>query len=123
MPVKKTIKLIKNFDACFLSIGGFGSKKSAGLLRDALIDDDKYHFMKSKGVVGQINGVCFDDNGKVLKNIDSFIPMSILPNTNSKKPVIAFAGGADRVIAIKAALKGKLINGLITNEATAEKLL
>jgi DNA-binding transcriptional regulator LsrR (DeoR family) len=29
----------------------------------------------------------------------------------------------DRVIAIKAALKGKLINGLITDEATAEKLL
>ena len=123
LPVKKTIKLIKNFDACFVTIGGFASKKTAGLLRDSLIDDDKYHLMKSKGVVGQINGVCFDENGKIVKNIDNYIPMSILPDANSKKPVIAFAGGSDRVLAIKAALNGRLVNGLITDEVTAEKLL
>jgi len=123
LPVKKTVKLIQDFDVCFLSIGGFGSKKTTGLLRDSLIDNDKYHLMKSKGVVGQINGVCFDMDGKILKNIDNYIPMSILPNPKPNKPVIAFAGGMDRVIAIKAALKGKLINGLITDEATAEKLL
>ena len=122
-PVKKTINLIKNFDACFVTIGGFASKKTAGLLRDSLIDDDKYHLMKSKGVIGQINGVCFDENGKIVKNIDSYIPMSILPDANSNKPVIAFAGGSDRVHAIKAALNGRLVNGLITDEVTAEKLL
>ena len=78
---------------------------------------------RSKGVVGQINGVCFDENGKIVKNIDNYIPMSILPDTNSKKPVIAFAGGSDRVLAIRAALNGRLVNGLITDEVTAEKLL
>jgi len=42
---------------------------------------------------------------------------------NSDKAVYAIAAGEEKVFAILGALRSKLINGLITNEYTAERLL
>ncbi|MDZ7601570.1 MAG: sugar-binding domain-containing protein [Hoeflea sp.] len=39
------------------------------------------------------------------------------------KPVIAIAVGIPKAEAILAAMRGRLINGLVTDEATAEHLL
>ena len=41
----------------------------------------------------------------------------------AERPVVAVAVGEAKVKAIRAALRGHLVNGLITNEATAERLL
>jgi len=39
------------------------------------------------------------------------------------RPVYGIAAGAARVVAIRAAMRGRLINCLITSEKTAEKIL
>ncbi|MFX4501406.1 sugar-binding domain-containing protein [Acinetobacter baumannii] len=41
----------------------------------------------------------------------------------AERPVSAVATGAAKLPAIRAALGGRLVNGLITSEATAERLL
>jgi Putative sugar-binding domain len=44
---------------------------------------------------------------------------TIAPLRHSKKPVIAFAGGKYKWEAVRAALRGKWINGLVTDESCA----
>ena len=46
-----------------------------------------------------------------------------LPQTPAKATTIAAAIGPAKVPAIKAALVGRLVNGLITDEATARAVL
>jgi DNA-binding transcriptional regulator LsrR (DeoR family) len=48
---------------------------------------------------------------------------SIPPQRDSKNPVIAFAGGRVKAKAVRGALKGKWINGLITDESCATAIV
>ena len=41
---------------------------------------------------------------------------------NADKPVIAIAAGEEKVLSLLGALRSTMINGLITNEYTAERL-
>jgi len=46
-----------------------------------------------------------------------------LPVAAPEKPVIAFAGGKRKVKAVLAALRGHWINGLVTDQTCAQRIL
>ena len=79
--------------------------------------------LKDLGAIGEINGLCFDEKGSIIEINDSLFPTTYLPTFRDNKPIVAVGGGAFRAKALKAAIEGKLINGLITDELTAKMIL
>ena len=60
-------------------------------------------------------------NGNKIKTPNDYLATTVLPNPKTNKPVIAISGGSYKAKAVKAAIEGGLINGLITDEDTVKK--
>jgi DNA-binding transcriptional regulator LsrR (DeoR family) len=75
------------------------------------------------GAVGEITGWAYDVKGKLIKGGTNRRLTSIPPDVPAKALTIAAALGPAKIPAIRAALTGQLINGLITDEATAHAIL
>jgi DNA-binding transcriptional regulator LsrR (DeoR family) len=73
--------------------------------------------------VGEITGWAYDAKGRLIKCGTNQRLTSIPPQVPAAAATIAAAVGRAKVPAIKAALAGRLINGLITDEATARAIL
>ncbi len=75
------------------------------------------------GAVGEVVGWAFDREGKVIVG-GSNLRLTSVPHTPDQDGVtVGVAAGTAKVGAIRAALKGRIINGLITDEATAKAIL
>jgi DNA-binding transcriptional regulator LsrR (DeoR family) len=79
--------------------------------------------MMRLGAVGEITGWAYDARGCLIKGGTNRRLTSIPPQLPAKTATIAAAVGHAKVPAIKAALAGRLVNGLITDEATARAIL
>ncbi|MGH6777458.1 MAG: sugar-binding domain-containing protein, partial [Bradyrhizobium sp.] len=75
------------------------------------------------GAVGEVTGWAYDAKGRLLKGGTNKRLTSIPPQLPAQTTTIAAAVGQGKVISIRAALAGGLINGLITDEATARTIL
>ena len=65
----------------------------------------------------------FDDVGKPVRSaLQNRVIGITLPELSRVNRVVGIAGGSSKYRAIKAAVTGKLINVLITDQRTAEKL-
>ncbi|MFT6476509.1 MAG: DNA-binding transcriptional regulator LsrR (DeoR family) [Zhongshania aliphaticivorans] len=120
-PVKSIFSLIEQADATFVGVGQITD--SSPLFVDGFIDDDELDAIMTDGAKGEVISWLYDDNGKLLKSEINKRVVSAPLIINAKKPVYGIAAGEDKVVAIHAALKGKLLNSLITNEYTAKALL
>ena len=75
------------------------------------------------GAVGEVVGWAFDREGKVIVG-GSNLRLTSVPHTPDQDgTTVGVAAGTAKVGAIRAALKGRIINGLITDEATAKAIL
>ncbi|MDP6382195.1 MAG: sugar-binding domain-containing protein [SAR324 cluster bacterium] len=80
--------------------------------------------LKKDGAVGEMHGEYFNASGEPLELEQHQRLISIRLNKLCKiKHVVGVAGGADKIEAIRAALKGGYIHSLITDEKTAWALL
>jgi DNA-binding transcriptional regulator LsrR (DeoR family) len=90
---------------------------------DGFINREELLELMRLGAVGEIIGWAFDAAGQVLEGGTNQRVTSIpLPVPATALTVGAALGGA-KTPAILAALRGRLLNGLITDEATAKALL
>jgi DNA-binding transcriptional regulator LsrR (DeoR family) len=79
--------------------------------------------LMKRGATGEICGWIFDGQGRLLADpINERVASAPIPSRETST-VIGIAKGKRKFTAIKAALIGHQINGLITDEATAEFLL
>lgn len=113
--------LAKYVDVSFIGIGQID--KYAPLYKDSFINKKELTSLMEVKAVGEITGWAYDIKGNIIKGLSNDRVTSIPLIKNSKKPIIAIAAGTNKIAAIKAALEGKLINGLISNEITAKLLL
>ncbi|WP_457577468.1 sugar-binding transcriptional regulator [Desulfomarina sp.] len=119
--IKKTLKLAARADVAFVGIGDLGPE--APLYVDGFISKRELEKLQKAGAVGDIAGWAFDRNGELIEGIINHRVASAPIPPREKCRVIALASGTRKIEAIKAALKGNLINGLITDENTAKTLL
>jgi DNA-binding transcriptional regulator LsrR (DeoR family) len=70
-----------------------------------------------------LTGWAFDARGRLIDGGINRRLTSIPPQIPAKALTIGAAVGPAKVSAIAAALKGRLINGLVTDEATASAIL
>jgi DNA-binding transcriptional regulator LsrR (DeoR family) len=105
----------------FVGVGSIGWQ--APIHRDQFVTDDEIAELIEKGAVGEIAGWAYDGMGRIVASSvndrNAALPLSELKHTR----MIGVSGSRDRVIAINAALRGGLLGGLITDEATALALL
>lgn len=119
--VQNTIHLCEQ---AHLSLVGIGQMdRSAPLFVDGFVSADEMDELAAKGAVGEITSWVYDAEGHVIDcDFNACVASAPLPRS-SDRPLIAVATGAAKSPAIRAALFGRLVNGLITSEATAERLL
>jgi DNA-binding transcriptional regulator LsrR (DeoR family) len=91
------------------------------LHRAGFITDHELADLMEAGAVGEIAGWSFDSAGRLVESPINERVNGLLPPRGTTLTVGAGAGPG-KVAAIAAALRGGLINGLLTDEATAQAL-
>jgi DNA-binding transcriptional regulator LsrR (DeoR family) len=119
--VQNVFALARAADVVFVGVGQMGD--DAPLLKDGFVTAEQLRDMQARGAVGEVAGWVFDSAGH-------YIDVGINERTGGVRIepgkhtlVIGIAAGPTKVPAIRAALTGGIITGLITDEPTAAALL
>jgi DNA-binding transcriptional regulator LsrR (DeoR family) len=119
--IEETIALASRADITFIGIGDLGPE--APLYLDGFITKAELVALQKAGGVTEIVGWAYDADGKLIDGLTNDRVMSAPLPSRERSLVVALAKGDKKLPGIKAALSRRLINGLITDELTAEKLL
>lgn len=119
--IANNLKLAAQADVTFIGVGNLGLNSPLHL--DGFITKQELDELQNQGAVGELIGWVFDKSGNLLDCAVNQRVASAPLKVNSENSVYAIAAGEDKAYAILGALRSKLINGLITNEYTAERLL
>jgi DNA-binding transcriptional regulator LsrR (DeoR family) len=119
--LRNVIELARQADVTFVGIGTVD--ETAALLRDGFVRQDEIRALMRAGAVGEITGWAFDDEGRLIEGLSNDRVLSVPIEQPAVRRVIGVAMALPRQRAVRGALRGRLINGLITNEAMAELLL
>ena len=119
--VRNVFALARAADVCFVGVGQMGN--DAPLLKDGFVTPEQLQEMQRKGATGEVAGWVFDSAGRYIDVGISDRTGGVRIEPQSAAPVIAIAAGVNKVAAIRAALCGRIINGLVTDETTATALL
>jgi DNA-binding transcriptional regulator LsrR (DeoR family) len=119
--VRRTFALAIGADIRLTGIGGID--RSAVLFRDGFVSRDELRGAIHAGGVGEITGWVFDGEGRILDGGLNARITSVPLQVDDRRPRICIACGNDKVTALRAALTGRLVNGLVTDETTARALL
>ena len=79
--------------------------------------------MQAQGAAGEVAGWVYDSQGQYLETSVNQRVAGVRVAAEEGRMAIAIAGGANKLAALIAGLKGRIFNGLITDELTARKLL
>jgi len=120
--IRSCFEMAKNATRALIGIGKVASDAtvvSAGFFDPMMIDE-----LRAKGAVGDISCRYFDINGNpVITEFDSRVISLTFDDLRKIEPVIAVAGGEDKVTAVLGALRTKCIDILIIDERTAQRVL
>jgi len=119
--VISVVDLARQADVTFVGVGQMGD--SAPLVQDGFVNAAEMRALMKAGAVGEIVGWAFDAKGTLIEGLTNDRVASVALDQPATRLVIAVAMGVFKAKALKAALAGQLITGLITNEITAELLL
>ncbi|EJN00531.1 sugar-binding transcriptional regulator [Phyllobacterium sp. YR531] len=119
--IRSVLDLSAKADVAFIGIGDL--EDDAPLYVDGFISKAELLALRQAGAVCEIVGHAFDRNGVAIEGLTNERVASALIPSRETAMVIAIAKGEKKMPGIAAALKGNLINGLITDERTAEALL
>ncbi|MBJ7538577.1 sugar-binding transcriptional regulator [Marinomonas transparens] len=126
LSTEEVSEVVDMFNQVNLAIVGIGMLEPSNLLRNSgnYYDTKLLKEFADKGAVGDICLHYYDKNGTPMMALkdDPVIGMS-LEQLEACELVVALAGGADKVEAIKGALSGNYIDVLITDRVTAEAIL
>lgn len=122
--IKESFNFFKNINIALVGIGSFYPLGSSTIFRSGSLSREEIAELKEHKVAGDIYGHFFCEDGNFCNtSIEKrmiTIPLEIIPKIDLQ---IGVAGGLEKFDAIHAAIKGKLINILATDEITGEKLL
>ncbi|KAF0116587.1 MAG: DeoR family transcriptional regulator [Rhodobacteraceae bacterium] len=107
-PVQKVVELMSN---------------DAPLLADGFVSRDELDEMQAAGAAGEVAGWVFDSEGRYLDLGTNRRTGGVRVAQGLDRPSIGIAAGASKVPAIHAAIKSRIINGLVTDEPSARALL
>jgi DNA-binding transcriptional regulator LsrR (DeoR family) len=119
--IQPTLDLAARADVTFIGIGDLGPR--APLYEDGFISDTELKALQKAGGIAEIVGWVFDREGRLIEGITNDRVSSAPLPSREKSLVVALAMGEKKLPGILAAVNRRLVNGLITDERTAEGLL
>ncbi|MFT4011881.1 MAG: sugar-binding transcriptional regulator [Paracoccus sp. (in: a-proteobacteria)] len=119
--IRRVIDMSAEAEVAFVGIGALDDR--APLLLDGFITSSDLCALITAGAVGEITGWAYDAKGGLLPGLPNDRVGSAPIPARSRTLVIGAASGAQKIPAIRGALQGGLIGGLITDAETAEALL
>jgi DNA-binding transcriptional regulator LsrR (DeoR family) len=119
-PVKHVCNLAKRANVAMVGVGSLDD--NAPLFVDGFITRTELRALCKAGAIGEIVGWAYDRDGQLLTGLTNDRVVSVPIGKAGAAPVTAAAMGPSKLAAIRAALIGRLISGLITDEATAKAL-
>jgi len=119
--LRNIVELAEQADVTFVGIGTIDVEPA--LLRDGFVKAEEIRSLVRAGAVGEITGWAFDASGNLIEGLTNDRVLSVPLQRPAKRRVIGVATAPSRLKAIRGALAGHLINGLITNETMASSLL
>jgi DNA-binding transcriptional regulator LsrR (DeoR family) len=117
---------LNRFGDVSIALVGIGSTDPSQLLSLSgnVFSSAEIEHLRKEGAVGDILLRFFDAEGKPIKtSLDDRVIGMELEQLPSLKRSVGIAGGKRKLDAIRGALRGKLINVLVTDRRTAERLL
>src|SRR3984893_16494829 len=120
-PIARVRAVAAKADLRLVGIGQMD--QGAQVFVDGFVSREELLEIMRLGAVGELTGWAFDAQGRIVEGGTTRRLTSIPPQVPAKAMTIGAAVGPAKVSAIRAALKGRLINGLITDEATASAIL
>ena len=120
-PVARVRGIAARADLRLLGVGQMD--KNAQVHVDGFISREELLELMRLGAVGELTGWAFDAGGHFIDGGTNRRLTSVPHPVPAATLTVAAALGPAKVPAILAALKGRLINGLITDEATAKAVL
>lgn len=119
--IRSILDLAGQADVSFVGIGDLGDE--APMLQDGFIARGELTALQAAGAVGEIVGWTFDSRGALIPGQTNGRVTSAVLDQPARRPVIGLAKGGAKIQAIEAALTGRLLTGLVTDEATATAIL
>ena len=119
--IRRAIDMSAEADIAFVGIGALGP--DAPLRLDGFLTADEVAALNSAGAVGEIIGRAYDMGGQMIAGLSNDRVASAPIPPRDRALVIGAAHGQTKVAAIRGALAGGFINGLITDLTTARQLL
>jgi DNA-binding transcriptional regulator LsrR (DeoR family) len=121
--LRETVELGRQARVALLGIGST-EKEFSSFLRSGYIPREEFNRLQKNGAVGNVAGIHFNIHGESVCHDFSQHLVVISERDLIKIPVrIGVAGGAGKVIPILGALRGGFVNVLVTDAATAAKVL
>jgi DNA-binding transcriptional regulator LsrR (DeoR family) len=120
-PIGRVHTLAGQADLRMVGIGQMDRRAQVHV--DGFIQREELRELIRLGAVGEVTGWAFDHEGRIINGGTNLRLTSVPPPIPARALTVAVALGPAKVPAIRAALKGRLVNGLITDEATARKVL
>jgi DNA-binding transcriptional regulator LsrR (DeoR family) len=119
--VRKVRALAAKADLTLVGVGQIDS--GAQLHVDGFISRDELLELMRLGAIGEVAGWAFTAEGRIIDGGTNRTLMSVPHTVPARGLVVGVAQGAAKFCPIRAALTGRILNGLITNETTARALL
>lgn len=115
---------LANYVECHLALIGVGwVGRNCSLVQDGFVTNDAMDELVAQGAVCDVLGWVLDADGQPIGHGINHRVTSFKQTILKQRPVIGVAGGERKHAAIHAALKGGWLNGLVTDQRTAEYLL
>ena len=106
-----------------LKLVGIGTVEAdAQLVASGMIEPREIKEIQAQSAVGEMLGHFFDSAGRILQTPLTARTLAVSLTATDDR-IVAIAGGADKVQAIRAVLSSHSLRGLITDEATARALV
>lgn len=119
--LRNVMDLAAQADVSYVGVGTVDD--SSAMLRDGFVRPDEIRALVKAGAVGEITGWSFNAEGALVEGLVNDRVLSVPLETPARRKMIGVAMAPARFKAVKGALMGHLINGLITNEFMAQQLL
>lgn len=107
-----------------LKIVGVGAAEpEASLVRTGMVAAGEIETIRARGGAGEVLGVFFDEDGRPVETPLTQRTVSVGVENPSGAKIVALAGGAPKIEALKAVLRSGKLSGLITDERVARALV
>jgi DNA-binding transcriptional regulator LsrR (DeoR family) len=118
--VREVFELAKSADLLMVGIGT--AEREASLVATGMIEMSEIEDIQQSGAMGELLGHFFDAKGRPIETALSNRTFTLGREDLRDRRTVAVAGGRIKARAIRAVLESGLLNGLITDERTAQAL-